>query len=805
MKIFGQLEKAQIENLGADPTGANLVEGRVWFRTDLKEYRMYINSAVHRIISDSGDGTITLGQLGSTPSNPAASKLKIYAKTDGRLYTLDENGSEIPVGSGSGSGFKNYVPDDTTDIEATIGSWLTDNGAGSPSGLLSLSTTSVVGEVLTQGNSLKLTKSASAALNHFIKLPSKTIDPIDRGKTFNAKFAWKPISGYVGSDLKVVVWDLTNNAELYSFSVNDVTIPNYQGEVVHVFETKGTTAQIELRLVVNNSNANAFTASLDSFFYGPLSFFEVKAEGPVGEVIAMTTTTAPEGFLICEGQAVSRAAYAELFAVMGTTHGQGDGSTTFNVPDYRGRFLRGRANGNSRDPDRASRTAMATGGATGDAVGSVQADEFGSHNHGGGDHNHTSNYSYWNSGSAIAGGSLNRLGFESPGATAALGPLTGTHTSNNISGTIISPNGGNETRPENAYVQFFVRYRSTKTILNNNELALKTAVAKIRDTSGQNLPGSSTTYPVQFNTVDIEDVPGMADIGNNRILILESGNYRLTYINEITNGALGTRFFGRIRRNGNTLSPAFVGNFDANGTGTCIISDVFPLLAGDIIETDLTITDPAGGDVISVTLSAERTSNFKLYGAAMNAGDAVPAGTIISSMATTVPEGYLYCNGQAVSRSVYARLFAAVGTASGNGDGSTTFNVPDLRGMFLRGQNDGSGQDPDAGSRTADNAGGNTGDNVGSQQSHVFASHNHGGGNHNHRLLGTSGSPTPLNLNAGGAIGVCGIGNGGSNLYYSNPAGSGSALIEASGTIIGTEGGSETRPRNIAVRYYIRY
>lgn len=62
----------------------------------------------------------------------------------------------------------------------------------------------------------------------------------------------------------------------------------------------------------------------------------------------------------------------------------------------------------------------------------------------------------------------------------------------------------------------------------------------------------------------------------------------------------------------------------------------------------------------------------------------LPAGSLQSGPVTTMP-GYLLCNGQAVSRTEYARLFAAIGTNFGAGDGSTTFNVPDYRGCFLRG------------------------------------------------------------------------------------------------------------------------
>jgi hypothetical protein len=63
----------------------------------------------------------------------------------------------------------------------------------------------------------------------------------------------------------------------------------------------------------------------------------------------------------------------------------------------------------------------------------------------------------------------------------------------------------------------------------------------------------------------------------------------------------------------------------------------------------------------------------------------IPVGTINTSVVSTVPTGFLYCNGQAVSRSVYINLFNAIGTTFGAGDGSTTFNVPNFQGAFLRG------------------------------------------------------------------------------------------------------------------------
>lgn len=60
---------------------------------------------------------------------------------------------------------------------------------------------------------------------------------------------------------------------------------------------------------------------------------------------------------------------------------------------------------------------------------------------------------------------------------------------------------------------------------------------------------------------------------------------------------------------------------------------------------------------------------------------------------STAPTGWLKANGAAISRATYADLFSSIGTTFGSGDGSTTFNLPDLRGEFIRGWDDGRGAD----------------------------------------------------------------------------------------------------------------
>ncbi len=107
------------------------------------------------------------------------------------------------------------------------------------------------------------------------------------------------------------------------------------------------------------------------------------------------------------------------------------------------------------------------------------------------------------------------------------------------------------------------------------------------------------------------------------------------------------------------------------------------------------------------------------YSEVAHNASAVPSGMIMAfaGPAENIPAGWLLCDGSEVSRSEYANLYNAIGVSWGTGDGSTTFNLPDLRGMFLRGVSGESTNDADAEDRVSlkDN-GGNTGNNVGSYQ-----------------------------------------------------------------------------------------
>lgn len=172
---------------------------------------------------------------------------------------------------------------------------------------------------------------------------------------------------------------------------------------------------------------------------------------PTGAVSAYAGTTAPTGWLLCDGSAVSRVVQAALFAVIGTAHGSGDGSTTFNLPDYRGRFLRGRDAGQSRDPDASSRTAMASGGNTGDAVGSIQGHALDSHTHVADSHTHDR---YTDNGADP------NVSITEVQATAKASAVLSAPTETNLLEPVvvgIQNTGGNETRPINANVNYIIK------------------------------------------------------------------------------------------------------------------------------------------------------------------------------------------------------------------------------------------------------------------------------------------------------------------------------------------------------------
>jgi microcystin-dependent protein len=149
------------------------------------------------------------------------------------------------------------------------------------------------------------------------------------------------------------------------------------------------------------------------------------------------------------------------------------------------------------------------------------------------------------------------------------------------------------------------------------------------------------------------------------------------------------------------------------------------------------------------------------------------------------PPGWLFCNGALVSRSTYANLFAAIAINFGGGDGISTFRLPDFRGQFLRGNDEGAGVDP--------------GRTLGSTQSDAFASHMHGISDPGHAHGPAAGGFFFMSRESSSM----GLSWGGNYAGFNEVGTTGAALTGITGTQ--DTGGTETRPKNVAVNYIIKY
>lgn len=110
---------------------------------------------------------------------------------------------------------------------------------------------------------------------------------------------------------------------------------------------------------------------------------------PAGVVVPFAGSSAPANWLLCDGSAVSRTTYGQLFAAIGTTYGSGNGSTTFNLPDMRGRVAAGK---DDMGGSAASRLTSGTSGVAGATLGAVGGDQrVHQHTHVQNSHNHSQN------------------------------------------------------------------------------------------------------------------------------------------------------------------------------------------------------------------------------------------------------------------------------------------------------------------------------------------------------------------------------------------------------------------------------
>jgi len=281
--------------------------------------------------------------------------------------------------------------------------------------------------------------------------------------------------------------------------------------------------------------------------------------------------------------------------------------------------------------------------------------------------------------------------------------------------------------------------------------------------SGSSDPSTTVAYKI------------WADTANNLLKIRNSANNGWLTLGDLTdanNLGLATK-----------ASPTFTGTVTSSGDLVLSGTGSLQLPSGTTAQRPT----PATGDIrFNTSLTQFEGYNGTAWGEIANG---VPAGSVFSFATTTVPSGYLECNGAAVSRSTYASLFSAISTTWGVGDGSSTFNLPDLRGQFVRGWDNSAGID--------------SGRSFASSQSDQNKQHNHTATttipDHDHNV------DTLNEFNS--TFGVWQTGSGIRQDHVSGthrkPITSDASLTAT--TTINNDGGTEVRVKNYALMYVIKF
>jgi microcystin-dependent protein len=463
-------------------------------------------------------------------------------------------------------------------------------------------------------------------------------------------------------------------------------------------------------------------------------------DGEIGEIkaIARDHSNPPENFLYCDGSSLLRSEYPDLFEVIGTAYGAAD-STHFNLPDLRGKFIRGADNGAGNDPDAASRIACILGGNVGDMFGSCQSDAFQGHSHG-------STYS------VSTGGAVNAFyrGNQGDGSTQTL--LT-----NIIEKTPYGlPRYGDETRPKNVAVNHFIRYnKSTNVQIIDGDKTSFFYRGYITGGSLQGLSGNTSYFVSTAANMQLTSINGDAMIACNGELA--TGNTCATQdetlgitIDLPSTGKYKVCYNGRIRYDGSYYQPWYAdswaigttsntspttsvsiasdsfsgsdnGTYEGggsqtvyggfNGCGTIIVSKglntirVFNRLVGSSGGTRYIHLGNEADD-FRLNITVERVG-YDMTALGIATSNMANIGDVKSSLLTEAQFQHLHgvswvlCDGRDVSGSRYASL-----------TGSTV--VPNMLGRTLRGLDAAGTVDPDGAGRS-----------LGDTQEDAFQGHEH--------------------------------------------------------------------------------
>ena len=179
--------------------------------------------------------------------------------------------------------------------------------------------------------------------NTMLGLGSISLDRINFAKTGFTPDSFDGISDYESNSTLAVSATATKNTTIALGTLNSANVA-----LVHRLDSAATSSLNGLHVMKtpgNYANLAAATISQNSIQNDPDSTPAPLV--PAGTIVMTGASSAPTGYLLCDGTAVSRSTYASLFAAIGTAYGTGDGSSTFDLPDLRDRFPLGKGTNNS--------------------------------------------------------------------------------------------------------------------------------------------------------------------------------------------------------------------------------------------------------------------------------------------------------------------------------------------------------------------------------------------------------------------------------------------------------------------------
>ena len=292
---------------------------------------------------------------------------------------------------------------------------------------------------------LGLAVNASPAFTGNVTIPAGTVSSLPLSFTGDTNTGFFKNSA---NDFSIV----TDGTRRAHFDSNGITIRDRKAlrlrdtsnsNFIAIQAPSDVTSDITLTLPNSDGNANDVLQSDGS---GNLSFTALPQAVPTGSVHVMATTTAPSGYLKCNGAAVSRTTYADLFAIIGTTWGEGDGSSTFNVPDLRGEFVRGWDNGKGTDSGRSFASSQSSQNAQHNHTATTTITDPG--------HKHTTSVDNSKLFPAAGGESIS---FGGAGSYPARTFTMNTNTTGITAATTTANQGGSEARPRNIAMMYVIK------------------------------------------------------------------------------------------------------------------------------------------------------------------------------------------------------------------------------------------------------------------------------------------------------------------------------------------------------------